>query len=87
MYVIIRNKGGKDDWSNPRVRKAASDAWDKASGMSLQEAAGERRKLIKELRFAKLAKEKGADRDGQLEQEYRAASRAVRRNMEKRIND
>jgi hypothetical protein len=42
---------------------------------------------LKELRFAKLAKEIGVDRGGQLEQEHRAAMRAIRRNMEKRIND
>jgi len=87
VYFIIRNNGGKDDWSNRGVRKAASDAWDKAESLPLREAAAERRKHLKELRFAKLAKEIGVDRGGQLEQEHRAAMRAIRRNMEKRIND
>jgi len=87
MYFIIRKPGnGKDDWTNSGVRKKASDAYDKANGMSLREAAAERRKHMKEWRFAKLAKQVGVDREGQKEQEERAAMRAIRRSMERRIN-
>lgn len=80
MYFIIKNRN--DDMPvDPRIRKAASDAWDKANSMSLKEAAAERRKLIKRSRFEDLAQ-----RPDLLMKTYHE-TRAIRRNMEHRIND
>lgn len=79
MYIIIR-PGKKDtpypdDESNAAVRRARADAWDKAQSMKLRDAALERREIIKEMRF------KGK------RPELIAAARAIRRNMERRINE
>ena len=80
MYFIIRDSRSKLP-SDPKVRKAAIDAWDKAQAMPLREAAKERRKIIKRLRFEKLA-----ERPDLIEQSIEE-SKAIRRNMERRINE
>lgn len=87
MYFIIRDSNkGKDDMSNPGVRRAALDAHDQAESMSLKDAAALRRKHFRPLRYARLAVEHGAIGGEQREAEERAAMRAVRRSMERRIN-
>ena len=88
MYFIIKGKGtGKDDWTNPGVRKTASDAYDKAMSLPLREAAMERRRHLKALRMAKLAHEYGVHGGEQRAAEEKAAMRAIKRSMERRINE
>ena len=87
MYFHVKRKPtGKDDWTDPRIRKVASDAWDEAQSLELKDAAAIRRQKMKGLRFAKGAVSMGAIGGEQAVRERRAATRAVRRNMEKRIN-
>ena len=80
MYFIIR--GSKDNLpSDPRVRKAAVEAWDEAQSMPLKEAAKRRRYYLKQRRLAD-----GAERADLVEMRTEQM-RAIRRNMEHRIND
>ena len=80
MHFIIRNRN--DNLPNdPKIRKAASDAWDLAQSLPLKDAAKERRKILRELRFQKLAKREDLTSKS-IEQ-----MRAIRRNMERRINE
>lgn len=79
MYFIIRNRDDKLP-SDPRLRKLASDAWDQAQSLPLREAAALRRQIIKRKRFEQLA-ERPDLVDASIEQ-----SRAVLRNMDRRIN-
>jgi len=81
VYFIIRDKKPNLDGLSPKERKAAIDAWDLAQSMSLQQAAAERRKIHKRMRFEDLA-----ERPDLLHQSYQAA-KAIRKNMERRIND
>jgi len=78
VYFIVHKRGEKgphpDDVSNPAVRRAGADGWDKANGMGLKEAAHERRKVIRKMRFYG------------KRPELIAEARGIRRNMEKRIN-
>lgn len=79
MYFIVRDKPSMSHLS-PEERRIASDAWDKANSMSLREAAAERRKIIKRIRFEDLAERTD------LVRKSIAAAQATRRSMEKRIN-
>ena len=79
MYFIIRNRDDKLP-VDPRIRRAASDAWDEAQSLSLRDAAKLRRKIIKHKRFEELA-----ERPDLVETSIERA-RAVRRSMERRIN-
>ncbi len=80
MYFIIRKRN--DTMPNdPRIRKAASDAWDHAQSLSLREAAVERRKILKRRRFEELAERPD------LYHKSTEEMRAIRRNMERRINE
>lgn len=80
MYFIIRKR--TDDLPlDPKIRKAASDAWDFAQSLPLKDAAKERRKILKELRFEKLAGRED------LVTKSVERMRAIRRNMERRINE
>jgi hypothetical protein len=80
VYFVIRNRA--DDLPNdPKIRKAASDAWDHAQGIPLREAAAERRKILKRMRFERLAERPDLVAKS-IEQ-----MRAYRRNMERRINE
>jgi hypothetical protein len=88
VYIIIRNKGqGKDDWTNPGIRKAASDAYDQAMSLPLRESAKLRRDHLKKLRLSKLARDYGSPTGEQKAAEEKAAMRAIRRSMERRINE
>jgi hypothetical protein len=78
FFVKSRNDNLPKD---PHIRKSASDAWDKAQSLSLRNVAEERRKLIKRIRFEKLAERPD------LVQKTIEESRAMRRNMERRINE
>lgn len=80
MHFIIRRKKDSLEGLTPQERKAATDAWDKAQGMSLREAAAERRAIHKRMRFEDLA-----ERPDLLRKSFYEA-RATRRNMEERIN-
>ena len=88
MYFIIRDsKKMKDDMGNPGIRKAALDAYDQAESMSLKDAAMLRRKLFPKLRLARAAVEYGSRGGEQVAAEKKAAMRAIRRSMERRINE
>lgn len=80
MYFIIRNRDNKMP-SDPRVRRAAADAWDEAQSLSLRESAKLRRSIIKHKRFEELAERPD------LSEISRERARAVRRSMERRINE
>jgi hypothetical protein len=67
--------------ADPKLRKAIIDANDRAQSMSLREAAVERRKILKRSRFEELAERPD------LHQKSRLEMRAIRRNMERRINE
>lgn len=80
MYFIIRKRN--DSLPNdPKIRKAASDAWDKAQSLPLKAAAKERREIIKRWRFEKLAK-----RDDLIAKSVEEV-KAIQRNMDRRINE
>jgi hypothetical protein len=80
MYFIIR--GRKDTLpTDPKVRKAAVEAYDKADSLTLKEAAKLRRDFLKLRRLAD-----GAERADLVEMRTEQM-RAIRRNMERRIND
>jgi hypothetical protein len=80
MYFIIR--GRKDTLpTDPKVRKAAVDAFEKADSVTLKEAAKLRRDFLKLRRLAD-----GAERADLVEMRTEQM-RAIRRNMERRIND
>jgi hypothetical protein len=80
MYFIIR--GRKDTLpTDPKVRRAAVDAYDKADSLTLKEAAKLRRDFLKLRRLAD-----GAERADLVEMRTEQM-RAIRRNMERRIND
>lgn len=80
MHFIIRNRN--DNLPNdPKIRKAASDAWDLAQSLPLRAAAKERRKILKEMRFQQLARRED------LVAKSVEEMRAIRRNMERRINE
>ena len=81
MYFFIRDKKPNLEGLSPAERKAATDAWDKAQSMKLTDAAAERRKIQKRIRFEDLAERPDLVRKSQAE------SRAIRRNMERRINE
>ena len=81
MYFIIRDKKPNLEGLTPQERRAATDAWDKAQGMTLQQAAAERRKVHKRMRFEDLA-----ERPDLLRKSYNEA-KAIRKNMERRINE
>jgi hypothetical protein len=66
--------------ADPKLRKAIIDAHDKAQGMSLKEAAYERRRLLKRSRYEKIAERPD------LHQKSRLEMRSIRNNMERRIN-
>jgi len=80
VYFIIRNKNDHLP-SDPRLRKIATDAWDKAQSLPLKDAAKERRKLLREKRFTDIAQRPD------LTEEKIVAMKAIRKNMEHRIND
>ena len=80
MYFIIRNRNDSLP-GDPKIRKAASDAWDKAQSLPLKEAAKERRAILKRKRFEGLAER--PDLVAKSVEEMRA----IRRNMERRINE
>ena len=80
MHFIIRNRNDNLP-SDPKIRKAASDAWDLAQSLPLKDAAKERRKILRELRFQQLARREDLTTKS-VEQ-----MRAIRRNMERRINE
>jgi len=80
MYFIIKNRYDNLP-SDPRLRKLAADAWDKAESLPLKDAAKERRKILKESRYTKLAERPD------LTEEKIVQMRAIRKNMEHRIND
>jgi len=88
MYFYVKRKPNTgDDWTDPRIRKIASDAYDQASELELRDAAALRRAHLKQLRFAKLERDYGVKRGIAETPERIAQMRAIRRNMEKRIND
>lgn len=88
MHIIIKKAPpGRDDWTDPRIRKLASDAWDEAESLPLKAAAKRRREHLKEMRFARWGKEQGSALGERMEREEVAQMRAIRRNMEKRINE
>ena len=80
MYFIIRDKKPSLDGLTPAERRAAIDAWDKAQSLPLREAAAERRKILKRRRFEDLAERPDLFRKSTEEM------RAIRKNMERRIN-
>jgi hypothetical protein len=79
MHFIIRGEREKLP-TDPKLRKAAVDAWDEAQSLPLKEAAKRRRDYLKEKRYADLALRPDLV-EKRIEQ-----MRAVRRSMEKRIN-
>lgn len=81
MHFIIREKKPSLEGLTPAERKAAVDAWDKAQSLPLREAAAERRKILKRRRLEDLAWRPDLVRKSTEEM------RAIRRNMERRIND
>jgi hypothetical protein len=80
MYIIIRGKKDKLP-TDPKVRKAAVEAYDKAQSLTLKDAAKLRRDFLKLRRLAD-----GAERSDLVEMRTEQM-RAIRRNMEHRIND
>lgn len=80
MYFIIKSRNDSMP-ADPKIRKAASDAYDQAQSLPLKEAAKERRKILKRRRFEELAERPDLYRKSTEEM------RAIRRNMERRIND
>lgn len=80
MHYIFKDRYDKMP-TDPKERKAAAEAWDKAQSLSLREAAAARREIIKRIRFERMA-----DRPDLVAKSI-AESRAIRRNMEKRINE
>jgi hypothetical protein len=80
VYFIIRNRNDQLP-SDPRLRKAATDAYDKAQSLPLREAAAERRHILKRHRWEKLA-----ERPDLVEKSI-WEMRATRKNMERRINE
>ena len=67
--------------SDPKLRKAIIEASDKAQSMSLKDAAYERRKILKRIRFEKLAER------SDLVQKSKGEFNAVTLNMNRRINE
>src|SRR3990167_3337892 len=67
VYFIIRNRtDNKFAGLTPRERKVATDAYDQAQSMSLQEAAAARRKHFAPKRLPEVAAEKGGGGGGAL---------------------
>jgi hypothetical protein len=81
VYFFTRGKKPSLDGLTREERKAAIDAWDKAQSLPLREAAVERRKILKRSRFEKLAERPD------LVKKSIEEMRAIRRNMERRINE
>ena len=81
MHFIIRGSRHSLDHLSPEERKAATDAYDKAQSLPLKDAARERRKILKRKRFEELAER--PDLVAKSVEEMRA----IRRNMERRINE
>ena len=73
MIIIVKD-------GQREVRRAAADAWDRAQGSDLKEAARLLRVALRDLRFAQ-----AAGREDLVERNLEMA-RAIRRSMEKRIN-
>ena len=86
MYFIIRGKKASLAGLSQHERHLAMEAHDKAEGMSLREAAAERRKHLKWVRLGKLAGEKGIERGVKQAREHMAASKAIKESMKRRIN-
>ena len=80
MHFIIRGDREKLP-SDPKLRKAAADAYDLAQSLPLREAAKQRRIILKRKRFETIAER--PDLVGKSIEEMRA----IRRNMERRINN
>lgn len=80
MHFIIRKRTDNLP-SDPKIRKAASDAWDLAQSLPLKAAAKARREILYRLRFEQLAKREDLTTKSVEEM------RAIRRNMERRINE
>jgi hypothetical protein len=81
VYFIVRDKKPSLEGLTPQERKAATDAWDKAQGLTLQNAAYERRRILKRMRYEKLAERPDLVRKSVEEM------RATRKSMERRINE
>lgn len=81
MYFFTRDKKPNLDGLSHGERKAAIDAWDKAQALPLREAAAERRKILKRRRFEELAERPDLYRKSTEEM------RAIRKNIERRINE
>lgn len=79
MHFIIR--GSRDKLpTDPAERRAAVEGWEQADSLKLTDAAKLRRDLMKHKRLANAAER------FDLEAQAIAKMRAIRRNMEKRIN-
>jgi len=81
VHFFVRDKKPSLDGLTREERKAAIDAWDKAQSLPLREAAAERRKILKRRRLEDLAERPDLVRKSTEEM------RAIRRNMERRINE
>jgi glutamate mutase epsilon subunit len=79
VYIIIHNRDDKLP-TDPKLRKAALDAWEQAESLPLKDAAKLRRQFIKRKRIEEYAER------SDLAQASIARARAVRQSMERRIN-
>ena len=79
MYVIIKNKNDTLP-TDPKERRAAVEAWGHADSLPLKEAAMMRRRIMAHKRLAD-----AAGRQDLVAQDIERM-RAIRRNMDKRIN-